>query len=281
MEIEIRIQPKSNLALVDFRELWRSRDLLSMLVWRDFAVKYKQTVLGPIWFILQPLLPTIVFTLVFGGLAGMPTEGVPKFLFFLCNQIIWGYFAANFGSTSTCLSNNMHLFTKVYVPKIVVPLASLCSNAASVGVQMLLFVVAWTCFKFGTTDGAGLQPQASLVFLPFLILLAAAQGLGFGLWMAAFTAKYRDLQQISAVLVQLWMYGSAIAYPLSKVPEKYQLLFSLNPVVFLSESFRCCLLGVGTVSWGSGLASVAITALVLVGGLYMFNKTARTFVDIA
>ena len=281
MNLETRIRPKSNLALVDFRELWRYRDLLSMLVWRDFAVKYKQTVLGPIWFILQPLLPTIVFTLVFGKLAGMPTEGVPAFLFFLCNQIIWGYFSANYMSTATCLLNNMNLFTKVYLPRLVIPLASLVTNALSISIQLGLFIVAWCWFRYGTPTGADLHLSASLLWLPLLFLLAAAQGLAFGLWMAAFTAKYRDLQQLSGVLIQMWMYGSAVIFPLSRVPEKYQALVSMNPVTFLVEAFRVSLLGVGTISWGTGLYAVALTLLVLVSGLFVFNKTARTFVDIA
>ena len=281
MPIEIRIQPKSDLALVDFRELWRYRDLISMFVWRDFSVKYKQTLLGPIWFLLQPLLPTIVFTLIFGKLAGMSTDGLPQFLFFLCGQIAWGYFSANYSSTATCLLNNMNLFTKVYLPRLVVPLASLASNAISIGIQLGLFAIAWCWFKFGTKEGAGLQLSPALLCLPLLFLLAAAQGLGFGLWMAAFTAKYRDLQQLSAVIIQLWMYGSAVIFPLSQVPEKYQTLVSLNPVTFLVEAFRVSLLGVGTISWGSGIYAVGVTALVLVSGLYVFNKTARTFVDIA
>ena len=281
MPIEIRIQPKSDLALVDFRELWRYRDLISMFVWRDFSVKYKQTLLGPIWFLLQPLLPTIVFTLIFGKLAGMSTDGLPQFLFFLCGQIAWGYFSANYSSTATCLLANMNLFTKVYLPRLVVPIASLASNAISIGIQLGLFVVAWCWFKFGTKEGAGLQLSPALLCLPLLFLLAAAQGLGFGLWMAAFTAKYRDLQQLSAVIIQLWMYGSAVIFPLSQVPEKYQALVSLNPVTFLVEAFRMSLLGVGTISWGAGIYSVGITALVVISGLYVFNKTARTFVDIA
>ena len=281
MPLEIRIQPKSDLALVDFRELWRYRDLISMFVWRDFSVKYKQTLLGPIWFLLQPLLPTIVFTLIFGKLAGMSTDGLPQFLFFLCGQIAWGYFSANYSSTATCLLTNMNLFTKVYLPRLVIPLASLASNAISIGIQLVLFAIAWCWFKFGTKEGASLQLGVGLLCLPLLFILAAAQGLGFGLWMAAFTAKYRDLQQLSAVIIQLWMYGSAVIFPLSQVPEKYQTLVSLNPVTFLVEAFRLSLLGVGTVSWGSGFYAVGITALVVLSGLYMFNKTARTFVDIA
>lgn len=281
MTTEVRIQPRSALSLVDLPELWRYRDLLSMLVWRDFAVRYKQTILGPIWFLLQPILPTIVFTVIFGTIARMSTEGIPGFLFFLCNQIIWGYFAANYTSTSTCLLTNMHLFTKVYFPRLIVPLAGLASNGIAIVVQVGVFAAAWCWFRFGTSEGASLAVSPALAWLPLLFLLAAAQGLAFGLWMAALTAKYRDLQQLAAVIIQLWMYGSAVIFPLSQVPERYRDLVSLNPVTFLVEAFRVSLLGAGTVSMASAGYAIGVTAVALAGGLYLFNRTARTFVDVA
>lgn len=281
MTIEVRIRPNSSLSLVDFPELWRHRDLMSILVWRDFAVRYKQTVLGPIWFLLQPLLPTVVFTIVFGGIARMPTEGIPTFLFFLCNQIIWGYFAACYTSTAGSLLGNLTLFTKVYLPRLVIPLASLISNAITVVVQLGLFVVAWLWFRYGAAEPAPLELAPRILWVPLLLALAAVQGLGFGLWMAALTAKYRDLQQLAAIILQLWMYGSAVIFPLSHVPEKYQGFVSLNPITFLVEASRYALLGVGTISLRTGMYSVGISLLVLISGLYVFNRTARTFVDIA
>jgi len=281
MNYEIRIAPKSDLVLVDVPELWRYRDLISLLVWRDFSVKYKQTILGPIWFILQPLLPTLVFTLIFGKVAGMSTDGVPGFLFFLCNQIVWGYFSNNYTSTATCLVTNLHLFTKVHLPKLVVPVAGVLSNSLSITIQLLLFVVSWMWFRFMSPAGEHLHFTTAILLAPLVFLLAAIQGLAFGFVMAALTAKYRDLQQLSSVLIQLWMYGSAVIFPLSQVPKKYQTLVSLNPVTFVTEAFRVCLLGVGTISWAAGLYSVIISLVVLVGGLYLFNKTSRAFVDIA
>lgn len=281
MTIEVRIRPNSSLTLVDFPELWHHRDLISILVWRDFSVRYKQTILGPIWFLLQPLLPTVVFTIVFGGIAKMPTEGIPTFLFFLCNQIIWGFFAASYTSTAGSLLGNLTLFTKVYLPRLVIPLASLISNAITILVQLGLFVAAWLWFRYGAAEPAALQLTPRILWLPLLLALAATQGLGFGLWMASLTAKYRDLQQLSAIILQLWMYASAVIFPLSHVPEKYRELASLNPITFLIEAFRYSLLGVGTVSLRTGIYSVGLSLLVLLGGLYVFNRTARTFVDIA
>ena len=281
MTIEVRIRPNSSLTLVDFPELWHHRDLISILVWRDFSVRYKQTILGPIWFLLQPLLPTVVFTIVFGGIAKMPTAGIPTVLFFLCNQIIWGFFAASYTSTAGSLLGNLTLFTKVYLPRLVIPLASLISNAITILVQLGLFVAAWLWFRYGAAEPAALQLTPRILWLPLLLALAATQGLGFGLWMASLTAKYRDLQQLSAIILQLWMYASAVIFPLSHVPEKYRELASLNPITFLIEAFRYSLLGVGTVSLRTGIYSVGLSLLVLLGGLYVFNRTARTFVDIA
>jgi lipopolysaccharide transport system permease protein len=281
MNREVRIRPDSGLARDSIRDLWQYRDLLSMLVWRDITVRYKQTLLGPIWFLLQPLLPTMVFTIVFGRIAGMSTDGVPGFLFFLCNQIIWGYFSANYLSTAGSLYGNLHLFTKVYFPRIVVPLASLVSNAAAIGVQLGFFAIAWCWYRYGTTAGANLRLSPALFLAPLLFVLAAAQGLGFGLWMAAATGKYRDLSYVSPILIQMWMYASAVVFPISQVPPQYRRLVLLNPVTFLSEALRVCLLGAGTISWGDGLYSVAATAVVLASGLHVYNRAARVFVDIA
>ena len=281
MELEVRIRPNKALALVDFGELWRYRDLLSVLVWRDFATKYKQTLLGPIWFLLQPILPTIVFTLVFGRVAKLSTDGLPPFLFYLCNQIAWGYFSNNFGSISNSLLSNMNMFSKVYFPRIVVPLSTLVSSLVTLGIQLLLFSGFYVYYKFGTAVGATLHPEATMLLLPFVVLQLAAMSLGFGLWMAALTAKYRDLQQLSGVIIQLWMYGSAVVFPLSQIPEKYQPLVLANPVTFATEASRYCLLGEGTLSWGAGLYSVGVTVLILLSGLWIFNRTARTYVDIA
>ena len=281
MEIELRIRPDKALSLVDFGELWRYRDLLSMLVWRDFAIKYKQTVLGPVWFLLQPLLPALVFTLIFGRVAHMSTDGSPGFLFFLCNQIIWGCFSTNFSSIGTALMTNMNIFSKVYFPRLIVPLSSLVSSLVTLAIQLGLFAGFYLYYKFRTPEGSQLHLSPALLYLPFIILYLGTMSLGFGLWMAALTAKYRDLQQLTAVIIQLWMFGSAVIFPLSQISPAHQTLFSINPVIFATEAARYCLLGHGTLSWGAGLWSVGVTALVLLTGLWNFNRTARTYVDIA
>ena len=281
MEMESYIRPSRALSFGNLPEIWRYRDLLSLLVWRDFVAKYKQTILGPIWFIVQPLLPTVVFTLVFGKVAGMSTDGLPQFLFFLCNQIVWGYFSANYSAVSTTLVVNQQIFSKVYFPRLVSPMASLVSNCFSLAIQAVLFASFYLYYKLFTPAGAQLIPSWHLLLIPLLIVLAAMQGLGFGLWVAAATAKYRDLQHLAGVIIQLWMYGSAVIFPLSQIPPKYQPLVSLNPVTFLTESFRFCLLGQGTLTWFTGLYSVAVSLLVLFAGLIVFDRTSRKFIDIA
>jgi len=280
MEIELRIRPNKALALVDFGELWRYRDLLSMLVWRDFAVKYKQTILGPIWFLLQPLLPALVFTLL-SKVANISTDGAPRLLFFLCNQIVWGYFSNNFSSIGSALMTNMNIFSKVYFPRLIVPLSTIVSSLVTLGIQLGLFAGFYAYYRFGVSAGAQLHPSLAMLYLPLIIVYLGAMSLGFGLWMATLTAKYRDLQQLAVVIIQLWMYGSGVIFPLSQVPLKYQALVSLNPVTFATEAARYCLLGQGTLSWPAGLWSVGVTVVVLFCGLWNFNRTARTYVDIA
>jgi lipopolysaccharide transport system permease protein len=278
---ELRIRRSHSLSLGNLSEIWKYRDLLSLLVWRDFVAKYKQTILGPLWFIIQPLLPTVVFTLIFGKIVGVSTDGLPHFLFFLCNQVIWGYFASNYSAVSNTLFTNSHIFSKVYFPRLVPPFASLVSNCFSLAIQMSVFACFYIYYKVATPNGHFLIPTWHILFVPLLIILAALQGLGFGLWVAALTAKYRDLQQLSGVIIQLWMYGSAVLFPLSQIPPKYQTLVSLNPVTLVTEGFRFCLLGQGTLSWPAAVYSVTLSILVAVTGLLAFDRTARKFIDIA
>jgi lipopolysaccharide transport system permease protein len=279
--IETRIRPDSAVALVDVAELRRYRDLLGMFVWRDFATKYKQTILGPIWFLVQPLLPALIFTVIFAQVAGMSTDGVPAFVFFLCNQVAWGYFATTFTVTSGSLINNLQLFNKVYFPRIIVPISSLISNLITLAIQLLLLAAAVLWARYHGQGGEALHVTWALALFPLVVLELALMSLGFGIWMAAATAKYRDLQQVSAVLLQVWMYGSAVMFPLSRMPDKYRLLVSANPATFAIEAARRCLIGVGTVSWPAGIWSVGLTLLVLMIGLRLFNRTAQTFVDVA
>jgi lipopolysaccharide transport system permease protein len=211
----------------------------------------------------------------------MSTDGSPGFLFFLCNQIIWGCFSTNFTSTGTALITNMNIFSKVYFPRLIVPLSSLVSSFVTLGIQLVLFAGFYVYYKFDTQAGAQLHLSPALLYLPFIILYLGAMSMGFGLWMAALTAKYRDLQQLTVVIIQLWMFGSAVIFPLSQISPEHRSLFCINPVIFASEAARYCVLGHGTLSWGAGLWSVGVTVAVLLGGLWNFNRTARTYVDIA
>jgi len=279
--IETRIRPGGAIALVNVAELRRYRDLLSMFVWRDFTTKYKQTILGPIWFLVQPLLPALVFTVIFGQVGGMPTDGVPAFVFFLCNQVTWGYFATNFGAISTSLIGNLGLFGKIYFPRLIVPLSALVSNLLTLSIQLALLAAAFAYARFRIPGGSSLHVTWAIVLFPLIVLELAAMSLAFGLCMAAATAKYRDLQQVSAVLLQVWMYGSAVMFPLSRMQGKYRLLVSANPATFAIEAARRCLIGVGTVSWPAGVWSVGFTLVTLIIGLRLFNRTAQTFVDVA
>jgi lipopolysaccharide transport system permease protein len=279
-EYELRIRPNRGWIAIDWRELWHYRDLLLLLVRRDFVARYAQSVLGPAWFVIQPLLTTVVFTIVFSGIAKIPTSGVPPLLFYLCNQVAWLYFSNCFNSTSATLSLNHHLFSKVYFPRLIAPLSTLLSNGFTLVVQLGTFFAVFAWFKLsGSGDSFCLSPW--LIALPLMIVQLAMLAAGFGFWMAALNAKYRDLSQLSGVLVQLWMYATPVIYPLAQVPEEWRWLVALNPVSFPVEMFRLALLGTGAVTLQFAFTSVAITIVMLATGLAIFNKTEKSYVDIA
>jgi lipopolysaccharide transport system permease protein len=277
---EVTLRPDSSWLRLELGSLWRYRDLLSLLVWRDFVSKYKQTILGPLWFVVQPLCMTLVFTVIFGAVAGLSTDGLPPLLFYLCGQLGWNYFAQNLASNSATFVNNAGLFSKVYFPRLIVPLASLVTNLLAFGIQALTFVAFYIYFKYARhMTGFGVAPQA--VFLPLLVLQTAVLSLGVGLVLSALTAKYRDLTHVSALLVQVWMYATPVIYPLSKFPLKWRWIAAVNPMTPIVESFRLVLLGTGTVEPVHVAASIAITILVTIAGLVLFGRIERTFVDIA
>ena len=264
---------------LQLRGLWQYRDLLSLLVWRDFASKYKQTILGPLWFVVQPLTMTVVFTVIFGHVAGLSTDGLPPLLFYLCGQLGWNYFAQTFGSTSTTLLANAGLFSKVYFPRLVVPLASLISSLIPFGIQAVTFLVFFLYFKSTPQSGSfGVLWQA--VFVPLLVLQTAILSLGVGLLMSAATAKYRDLNHVTALLVQVWMYATPVIYPLSEVPPAWRWVSALNPMTPIVESFRLVLLGTGTVEPAHVATSIAVTALSAAIGVVAFERIEKTFADI-
>ena len=277
-QIEIVLRPDTSWLKLELRGIWHYRDLLSLLVWRDFVAKYKQTILGPIWFIIQPLMLTLVFTVIFGKVAGMSTDGLPPMLFYLCGQLGWGYFALNFASNSATLVTNAPLFSKVYFPRLVVPISALISNLFAFLIQVATFFAFFIYFKyFLKSFSFGLDWR--IVLLPLVILHTAVLSLGVGLLMSALTAKYRDLTHASGLLIQVWMYASCVIFPLSKFPEKWQWIVALNPMTVIVESFRLILLGTGTVPAQYLVLSIVTTVLTLAAGLLLFGKVEKTFVD--
>lgn len=277
--VEYIIEPTRGWARISWKELVHYQDLLFLLVRRDFISRYKQTMLGPLWFVIQPLLTTLVFTVIFGKVANISTDGLPQVLFYMCGLLAWGYFAQCMGGTSTTFVSNAGLFGKVYFPRLVIPLSVVISSLMSFAIQLVTFLVFWVWFKFFTGSGALFHFNACLFALPFLVLLTAAIGLGVGLWMSALTAKYRDFTHLSSFLTQLWMFATPIVYPLSEVPQKWQWVVALNPMTVVAEAYRLAFLGVGTVQPVFLVISVAITIFLLFTGILIFTKTEKTFID--
>lgn len=273
---DLVIEGKSSLFDLKLGEVWRYRDLLLMFVKRDFVSFYKQTVLGPIWFFLQPLFTTIIFTFVFGNLASLSTDGLPQPLFYLAGITAWNYFSECITKTSTVFKDNVNIFGKVYFPRLIMPLSIVTSNLVRFGVQMLLFVGMMAYYWF---VGAEFRPTAAIFLVPVLILLMAFLGLGLGLVITAMTTKYRDLSFLVGFGVQLLMYMTTVIYPLSAAPAKYKWLIELNPMTGIIEAFRYAFLGKGEFDVGSIGYSVLVTLVVLMVGVVIFNKTERNFVD--
>jgi lipopolysaccharide transport system permease protein len=278
-QFEIVLKPDAGWRSLQLASIWQYRDLLSLLVWRDFVSKYKQTILGPLWFIIQPLSMTLVFTVIFGKVAGLSTDGVPPVLFYLCGQLGWNYFAQNFSSNSATFVANAGLFGKVYFPRLVVPLAALVSNLFAFLIQAATFACFYIYFKYGR-GAPGFGMDWHVILLPLLVLQTAILSLGVGLVISALTAKYRDLTHVTALLIQVWMYATPVIYPLSAFPPQWRWVALLNPMTPIVEGFRLLLLGVGTVQPVDVISSVAITAVVTVGGLLLFGRIEKTFVDI-
>jgi len=269
---------KGHTSLFDlkFEDIWRYRDLLILFVKRDFVSFYKQTVLGPLWFFIQPIFTTLVFTFVFGNLAGISTDGLPQYLFYLSGITAWNYFSDCLTKTSTVFRDNAAIFGKVYFPRLIMPLSIVVSNLVRFGVQLLLLLVMMVYFGI---QGANFEVTYAIVFFPILILMMALLGLGFGLIITAMTTKYRDLTFLVSFGVQLLMYGTTVIYPLSAAPEKYKKYIELNPMTGIIEAFRYAFLGKGEfTSWSIGYSAI-VTIVVLFLGIVIFNKTEKNFVD--
>jgi lipopolysaccharide transport system permease protein len=252
---------------------------LFLLVRRDFVAQYKQTILGPLWFIIQPLLTTLVFTVIFGKVAKIPTDGIPPMLFYLCGMCVWSYFAACFSTISNTFIANASLFGKVYFPRIILPASVVVSKLIAFGIQMATFLVFLIYFIFFTKVGAVVHITPWIWSLPLLLLLSAALGLGVGLWISALTTKYRDLAHLATFLTQLWMYATPVVYPISQIPERWHWLAALNPMTGIVEAFRKAFLGAGEASLYLLGMSACITSLLLLTGLILFSRAEKTFVD--
>ncbi len=273
---DLVIKGHTSLFDVKFQDLWNYRDLLLMFVKRDFVSFYKQTVLGPFWFFIQPILTTIVFTFVFGKLAGISTDGLPQFLFYLSGITAWSYFSDCLTKTSTVFKDNANIFGKVYFPRLIMPLSIVTSNLVRFGVQMLLFLIV---MGYYAAKGAQFEVTYAIVFFPFLIILMALLGLGLGLIITAMTTKYRDLSFLVTFGVQLLMYATTVIYPLSAAPLAYKKYIELNPMTGIIEAFRFAFLGKGEFTIWSITYSTLFTVVVLFLGILIFNKTEKNFVD--
>jgi lipopolysaccharide transport system permease protein len=262
---------------IDWRELFEYRDLLVLLVKRDLTAIYKQTVLGPLWFVIQPLLTTIVFTIIFGNVARIPTDGVPHFVFYMSGTILWNYFQGVLNHGANSLVANTSLLSKVYFPRLIIPLSGVAVHLAHLALNLVLFLGFYAWFL---VHGSTMAPNTWLLLLPVLVLQCGLMGLGFGLWVSAMTIKYRDLRFALPFLTQLWMYATPIVYPASLVVRpSMKLILWLNPMTAVVEFSRYGFTGQGSPDLqGLGL-SWAVTLAVLVSGLFLFNKVQRTFVD--
>jgi lipopolysaccharide transport system permease protein len=273
------LRPNQSWLQVDWRGIVQYSDLLVELVLRDFTAKYKQTLLGPLWSIINPLLTTLVFTLLFGRVMKISTNGIPPLLFYLCSLLGWTYFANVLGATGTSLTGNAHIFSKVYFPRLVPPLAVTISNLVGFFIQFLFFCFAYAYFKFFTDVGPNLTIGPWAFLFPVLILHMAVLGLGVGLIISSLTAKYRDLNHLTVILVQLWMYATPVIYPLSKIPEQWRWISQLNPMTAVVEGLRQAFLNAGEVTLASYGLSLAMSFAILLTGILFYQRMARTFVD--
>lgn len=274
---EWKIESKSKLIDFKIKDVWEYRDLLFLLVRRDFVAFYKQTILGPLWFFLQPLLTTIMFTFVFGKLGGFKTDGLPQPLFYMAGVTTWNYFADCLTKTSTVFKDNANLFGKVYFPRLIIPFSIVMSNLVKFGVQMILFIlmilyyVLFTDFSF--------HPNAFILLFPIIIVMMAFLGLGLGMIISAMTTKYRDLSYLITFGVQLLMYATTVVYPLSTVKKDVRNIIEFNPMTSIIETFRYGFLGTATFQWSLFLYSIVFSVSVLILGIIIFNRVERTFVD--
>tara|TARA_R110001592_G_scaffold37485_3_gene124996 strand:+ start:74 stop:1012 length:939 start_codon:yes stop_codon:yes gene_type:complete len=283
------ISPKKSVINLNFKEIWYYRDLLLLFVKRDVITLYKQTILGPLWYFIQPLFTSVIFTLVFNNIADIKTgNGVPSFLFNLAGITAWNYFSACLNGTSDIFKQNQGIFGKVYFPRVIMPMSTVLSNLIKFGIQFLVFICFYIYFVFFTDVAFNTFPTVGIIWLPLVVFIMAFLGLGFGMMISSMTTKYRDLTFLVGFGVQLLMYGSAVMYPLSliqdkvsqgKLPDWVGAFIEYNPMTTIIELFRHITLGVGTFSLSKLGYATLVSIMVFLLGLIVFNKTEKTFID--
>src|SRR5215467_14248246 len=267
----VRIEPPCGLLQLEFREAWQYRELLYFFIWRDVKVRYKQTLIGVLWVVLQPLLGMGVFTLFFGRLAKLPSDGLPYPLFYFLALAPWTYFATALGSATNVVVENQRIITRVYFPRLLLPLSSVLSGLVDFAIAFTVLVVM--------VVGYGMRPGVAVLWLPFLLLLALSTALGVGLWLAALNALYRDVRYVIPFVMQFWLLASPVAYPSSVVPQRWQWVYGLNPMAGVIEGFRWALTGHGQAPGGLLWASTAAVALLLVAGAMFFQRMEGAIAD--
>jgi len=270
------IQPRSGWFDLHLKELWRYRDLISLFVRRNFVAVYKQTILGPLWYLIQPIFSTLVFTVIFGNIARLPTDGVPPMLFYMSGIVTWNYFSGCLNQTSNTFVANAGIFGKVYFPRLTVPISVVTTNLLQFSIQFGLFL---TFMVYFFSKGSSIHPNWWILFTPLLIVQMACLGLGVGIIVSSLTTKYRDLTHLVAFGVQLWMYATPVVYPLSLIPSKWQWLMALNPMTAIVETFRFAFLGAGSIRPYHISCSIIMTLFFLSSGIILFSRVEKTFMD--
>lgn len=275
-EWDLKIKPRDKLFNLHLKDVWNYRDLLWLLVRRDFVAFYKQTIFGPLWFFIQPIFTTILFTIVFNRMGGFSTDGIPAPLFYMCGSIAWNYYAECLTKTSTVFKDNAYIFGKVYFPRLIMPLSIIFSNLVRFGVQLLLFLILLVYYM---VQQGNYYFNEYLLLFPVIIILMALQGLGLGLIITAMTTKYRDLVFVVTFGIQLLMFASPVIYSLSTIPEEYRVFVELNPLSGLIETYRYGFTGSGDFYQGTFIYSIIASLVILICGILVFNKVEKNFVD--
>lgn len=275
-EWDLVISPHKKWYDLQLTDVWSYRDLITMFVRRDFVSRYKQTILGPLWFLLQPLMTSLVFQVVFGNIAQLPTDGLPQLLFYMSGTVMWSYFSSCLNGTSQTFIGNAHLLGKVYFPRLVIPISIVISNLINFSIQLVFFLVLAGIYLI---RGAEIRFTAWAFTLPLLVFLMAGLGLGLGIIVSSLTTKYRDLQNLVSFGVNLLMYLTPVIYPVSSIPQRWRFLADWNPVTPLIETFRMGFLGAGDTSWLRLGYSALCTVVILFIGIIIFNRVEKTFID--